>query len=198
MRTEGGELFYLPRGSSYVVRDIEPGGCYAINFDANIGGEPFSVDIKDGGVLQKRFRDAAAEWKTGEVSAHASAMKALYSTICVLQKKKQSYQPNGRYSMIRAAVEEIERSLTDKELSVARLSELCGMSEVYFRRLFLSFFGVSPKEYIVQKRIDYAKSLLRSGNFSVSETAELCGYSEPCHFSREFAKRVGIPPSKYL
>ena len=100
--------------------------------------------------------------------------------------------------MIRAAVEEIERSLTDKELSVARLSELCGMSEVYFRRLFLSFFGVSPKEYIIQKRIDYAKSLLRSGNFSVSKAAELCGYSEPCHFSREFAKRVGIPPSKYL
>ena len=198
MRTEGGELFYLPKGSSYYVRDIVIGGCYAVNFEADIGGDPFSVDPMDGGALQKLFREAAAEWKTGDSSAHASTMKALYAAIGLLQKKKHTYQPNARYEMIREAVETVERELTDRSLSVERLAMLCGMSEVYFRKLFISFFGVSPKEYIIQKRIEYAKSLLRSGDFSVCEVAELCGYSEPCHFSREFSRRTGVPPSRYF
>lgn len=198
MRAGNGEFFYLPKGSSYNVRDVEPGGCYAINFEADIGGEPFVIDLKDGGALQKRFRDAAAEWKSGEISAHASAMRAVYETLYVLQRKRNEYQPNERYSMIAPAVAAIERELTDNELSVERLARMCKMSEVYFRRLFSSFFGVSPKEYIIQKRIEYAKSLLKSGGFSVCEIANLCGYAEPCHFSREFTRRVGVPPSKYF
>ncbi|MBE6591666.1 MAG: helix-turn-helix transcriptional regulator, partial [Ruminococcaceae bacterium] len=74
---------------------------------------------------------------------------------------------------------------------------LCGVSEVYFRKLFLNSFGVSPKEYMIQKRMDYAKNLLKSGDFSISEIATLCGYTESCHFSREFSKREGISPNQY-
>ena len=59
-------------------------------------------------------------------------------------------------------------------------------------------FGVSPKEYITQKRIEYAKILLSSGDFLVSEVGILCGYAEPCHFSREFSRRVGMIPSRYF
>jgi AraC-like DNA-binding protein len=45
--------------------------------------------------------------------------------------------------------------------------------------------------------MDYAKNLLKSDDFSIAEIATLCGYAEPCHFSREFTKRVEIPPSQY-
>ena len=57
--------------------------------------------------------------------------------------------------------------------------------------------GISPKEYMIKKRIEYAKTLLLSGQFSVLETAHLCGYAEACHFSREFARHVGVPPAQY-
>ncbi len=99
--------------------------------------------------------------------------------------------------MILPAIEEIERSFTEREISVSRLAKLCGISEVYFRHLFLNAFGVSPKEYVIQKRMDYAKALLKSGDFSVTQVAALCGYAEPCHFSREFKERVGVSPNKY-
>ena len=91
----------------------------------------------------------------------------------------------------------IEDGFTREDISVSSLAALCGISEVYFRRLFLAAFGVSPKEYIIQKRIECAKYLLLSGDFSVSEVAIITGYSEPCHFSREFSKRVGISPKQY-
>jgi AraC-like DNA-binding protein len=74
---------------------------------------------------------------------------------------------------------------------------MCGVSEVYFRKIFQDQFGVTPKEYLIRMRIEYAKSLLLSEQFTVSEIATLCGYSEPCHFSREFSKRVGVSPNQY-
>ena len=52
-------------------------------------------------------------------------------------------------------------------------------------------------DYITDYRIEYAKMLLRMGTLSVSEVASLCGFCEPCHFSREFSRRVGMSPSEY-
>lgn len=47
MRTEENALFYLPKGSSYHVEQLRMGGCYAINFDAEIEDEPFCINLKN-------------------------------------------------------------------------------------------------------------------------------------------------------
>ena len=83
------------------------------------------------------------------------------------------------------------------DLSIKEMAELCGISEAYFRRLFIDKFGISPKDYIINRRIEYAKSLLKSCQFQINEIAEMCGYSEPCHFSREFSRHTGISPKEY-
>lgn len=198
MRTEGGTLFYLPRGSSYYVRTIRQGGCYAINFDADIDDEPFSVELRNRDALQKNFKTACAEWKSNAPSAPSAAMRALYDGIYRMRKEKErEYIPSERQERILPAVERMERAFADCDVTVASLSELCGMSEVYFRKIFLHKFGRSPKEYLIEKRMEYAKQLLSSGQFDVSDVAELCGYAEPCHFSREFKKRVGVSPKEY-
>ena len=57
---------------------------------------------------------------------------------------------------------------------------------------------MSPKEYIINKRMEYAKTLLSSGQVEVKEAAVMCGYFEPCHFSREFSKHFGISPKEYI
>ena len=115
-----------------------------------------------------------------------------------MQKElKKQYVSGASAALILPALNEIEESFNKSELSVSHLAKKCGISEVYLRRLFLASFGVSPKEYIIQKRIEYSKSLLLSGHFAISEVSVLCGYGEPCHFSREFKKRVGVPPAEY-
>ena len=199
MRTEGNSLFYLPMGSSYHVEQIRNGGCYAINFDADISDEPFCVPLRNADPLLHYFKAATDAWKSKEPLRVAIAMRALYDAVCRAQKEAHNqYVPPTQRSIIASAVDTINRRFTDNELSVSYLASLCGISDVYFRRLFLNSFGVSPKEYLIQKRMEYAKTLLRSGDFSISEVAALCGYTEPCHFSREFTKRVGISPSQYF
>ena len=198
MRTEGGSIFYLPKGSSYQIKTYSYGGCYAINFDGDIEDEPFSVILKNPERVLHDFKLAAGAWKSGADFRRTVTMLALYNAIYQIQKEaRREYVPTNRILLIEPALKKLNSDFTGNDLTVARLAELCGMSEVYFRKLFLNSLGVSPKEYIIQKRMEYAKTLLLSGNFSVSETALMCGYAEPCHFSREFTRRVGVAPSRY-
>ena len=95
------------------------------------------------------------------------------------------------------ALEKIKTDFNSGDLSVAELASLCNVSEVYFRKIFVDKFGVSPKEYIINMRINYAKELLESGMFSVAEVASFAGYTEQCHFSREFKKRIGENPRSF-
>ena len=198
MRTEVNSLFYLPKHSSYYVKQYRSGGCYAINFDAEICDRPFCIPFRNTESVLHSFKAACDGWRSNSDQAALLAMRALYDGICRMQREEQRRYTSGRQlSLISPAIQEIDRSFTENELSVSRLASLCGISEVYFRRLFMNTFGISPKEYVIQKRMEYAKTLLSSGDFSVSEAAMLCGYAEPCHFSREFSKRVGVSPKQY-
>ena len=199
LHTEADTLFYLPKGSSYEVKTGQGGGCYAINFDADISDEPFAVHLKNADAIKKSFRRACDAWQAQEPSQHVAAMSALYEAIGVLLGESANrYMPNERYRLIDPAIEAIDQGFLQEELSVSHLASLCGISEVYLRKIFISRFGVPPKEYMIRRRMDYACHLLASGQLEVRAVAELCGYSEPCHFSREFKKRVGVPPKGYL
>jgi AraC-like DNA-binding protein len=199
MRVDGNAFFYLPKGSSYHVDSHKMGGCYVINFDAELCDKPFSVSFRNTEALLHNFKAACEAWKGKSDHANLLSMRALYDGIYQMQKEEQKQYISGSHlSLIAPAIQEINRSFTENELSISKLAALCGISEVYFRRLFLNAFGISPKEYITQKRIEYAKILLSSGDFLVSEVGILCGYAEPCHFSREFSRRVGMMPSRYL
>ena len=198
LHTDGCSLFYLPKGSTYVVEVLTIGGCYAINFDADLTDEPFAVSLRNSTELIKSFCAATSAWKRGDDAKNILAMQAIYDAVHhIFEEKRREYLPSERYKVLAPAEEALKNDYTGNEISVARLASLSGVSEVYFRRIFRSKYGISPKEYILRRRIEYAKDLLTSGQFSVSEAARLSGYSELCHFSREFKRRVGVAPTEF-
>ncbi len=197
LHTDGCSLFYLPKGSTYQVKAIQNRGCYAINFDADMGDVPFAVRLKNPERLRKRFRVAAEQWHKRSPWARACTMGALYDAIFQVGQELSEYATRQVRDKLQPALQLLEAGVTEAELSVAALAEACGVSQVYFRKVFRSCFGISPKEYMIQKRLEYARQLLESGQFSIREVAELCGYTEPCQFSRAFAKHTGVAPSRY-
>lgn len=197
LHVPSGCIFYLPKGSSYEVKSAQPGDCYAINFDADITDKPFFFFVKNTEKVTQNFRRAAKEWRRDFSLGRICALRALYDVIYRAQRDSREYMSQHTADKLAPALELLDTHFTDHSLTVAELAQTCGISSVYLRKLFQNRFGISPKEYLTQKRLEYAKQLLLSGQFAVSEVARLCGYREPCHFSREFSAHVGISPRGY-
>jgi AraC-like DNA-binding protein len=92
----------------------------------------------------------------------------------------------------------IEKNLSNANLTVKQIAEHEHVSEQFFRKKFKNTYGVSPKQYILDKRIERAKSLLDTGYYKVNEVARLVGIEDNLYFSTLFKKHVGITPSNYI
>ena len=66
-----------------------------------------------------------------------------------------------------------------------------------FMRNFKKVFNVSPKQYILNIRMNNAQSLLETTDYSVTEIAAIVGYDNPLYFSRLYHKQKGQSPSDY-
>lgn len=100
-------------------------------------------------------------------------------------------------SKINPSVQYIRQHCYRTDFSLTEAAKKSHISETYFRKLFKKEFGISPKQYIINRRIRYASSLIIAGYHTLEEVAELCGYNDYKHFSVEFKKITGLSPSKY-
>ncbi|MFO7653060.1 MAG: AraC family transcriptional regulator [Candidatus Krumholzibacteriia bacterium] len=78
-----------------------------------------------------------------------------------------------------------------------KMAEMVGLSPGYFSNLFRGEVGMSFSDYLIQVRIENAKSLLRRFDLSVEAISRQCGFNSLAHFSRTFKDRVGLSPLKY-
>ena len=107
-----------------------------------------------------------------------------------------SYQDKKKIRIITPAVEYLKKHIYDTNLEIAQLHNLCGVSDTYFRKIFVSEFGTSPKSYVMEKRVSYAKSIIDSGDFvSVKELALTVGYKDPLYFGKVFKMHYGVSPT---
>lgn len=81
--------------------------------------------------------------------------------------------------------------------SLTKTASYSCMSPYHFSRVFTKTFGESPYEYIARLRIEKAKNMLITENFSVSEICEEIGYSSVGSFSFLFREKTGMSPTQY-
>jgi AraC family transcriptional regulator len=83
------------------------------------------------------------------------------------------------------------------DIGIATLAALAGYSPDHFARLFKQSFGLSPYQFILQRRVERAKALLRDRSHSIAEVAMLCGFASQAHFHTTFKTRTGVTPGVY-
>lgn len=88
------------------------------------------------------------------------------------------------------------RTVYMRELRVEEIASSMNLNRRYLSRFFKEKTGMSIQEYLIHVRMEEAKRLLLQGK-SVSETAVLCGYQDPFHFSKMFKRRFGISPGAW-
>jgi AraC-like DNA-binding protein len=93
------------------------------------------------------------------------------------------------------------RDLIDREyarpLEVAELARAALMSSAHFSRQFRATYGETPYAYLMTRRIERAKALLRRGDISVTEVCVSVGCSSLGSFSARFTELVGETPTTY-
>jgi AraC-like DNA-binding protein len=93
------------------------------------------------------------------------------------------------------------RDLMDREyarrLDVAELARAALMSSAHFSRQFREAYGETPYAYLMTRRIERAKALLRGGEMSVTEVCVAVGCSSLGSFSARFTQLVGETPMAY-
>ncbi|OYP48739.1 hypothetical protein CG709_02940 [Lachnotalea glycerini] len=79
-------------------------------------------------------------------------------------------------------------------LTIAEIAKKAAMSESRLQKGFKQCFGLTVNDYIIKKRMEMAKKLLESGNYSVSAVAWMVGYTHTGYFIRRFHEEYGITP----
>lgn len=98
----------------------------------------------------------------------------------------------------RAAVRELVESVIDSTLTVERMATEAGLSPYYFSKLFNVSFGLSPHQYVLERRIDRATTMLCSSpRLSIAEIAQAVGFSNQAHFADTFKRSTGRTPRAY-
>ncbi|MES2460982.1 MAG: helix-turn-helix transcriptional regulator [Armatimonadota bacterium] len=85
----------------------------------------------------------------------------------------------------------------DTTLSIDDIADRAGMTEVQVRRAFRRHLGVTPSEYLRRARLDAARRLLATTDWTVAAITERVGFESPSHFTRLFKNTFGYPPAQH-
>jgi AraC-like DNA-binding protein len=97
---------------------------------------------------------------------------------------------------IRRVIRWVDERISEP-LEIADLARAAGMSRYHFSRSFRAELGISPYQWLLQKRVEHAAELLRRRRVSVTEAAFEVGFSDLSRFARAFRDQFGCPPSAF-
>jgi AraC family transcriptional regulator len=87
----------------------------------------------------------------------------------------------------------IEEQLAE-DLSLEQIAAVAGVSASHVKTLFRKAMGVPVHQYVIQRRVERAKALLRKDSLSMAEIAAASGFSHQSHMARHMRRALGMPP----
>lgn len=142
---------------------------------------------------------AAAEFKRGPSFSQLQATW-LRCAGDFLERAGQLYS-GKRQQIVRTACRTIQSGIEQgsggQELSLSAVAAGLGVSVSHMSRTFKQETGQTFEQYVITRRVNFAKRLLRDPLHNVSEVAAQSGFSDPSYFARVFRRLVGCSPREY-
>lgn len=200
MSLSAGQVLFIPQGTNYYTTQAFPEGghCVLLHFLADIKNpQPVLYncnsfhDFKY--IIDRLIRLSLFDTPANKLEG----LSLFYKILSLLHKTaKKSYYDPDKKSLIEPGVEYLENNIFSTELKVEKLHTLCGISGTYFREIFVSVYGETPKKYILKKRLQQAKAILDSGEYiHIYDVAKSVGFDDALYFSKVFKQEYGFSPS---
>lgn len=118
------------------------------------------------------------------------------SLLVNIQRDSRFYSGGGESSVIYRAERFMTENFADK-IGLKDIADSVHLSPNYFHRLFTSVTGSTPHDYLIKRRLDYAKELIMTSDHDMMEISMLSGFGSQAYFNYCFKKSTGLSPIKY-
>ena len=146
--------------------------------------KPFSV-----GILKATIKN---------LLANRALLRQVYNSI---EEEEQSFPVNCTntldWKFIASVKECIEKNMGDPDFNVEMLSSRHHMSRTSFFNKLKVLTGYAPADYIRMIRLQHAAKLLKQGEYTITEIADMIGFSDAKYFREVFKKYYNVSPSQF-
>jgi AraC-like DNA-binding protein len=159
------------------------------NFSRELMEPAFQIMKSISGAAEKKSSGSALFVDTAFLSVAAQLLGNYLPT-----KSRSTYKIGDE--RLKRVVDFIEANL-NKSLNLDQLSDIACMSSAHFARAFKLALREPPHAYVLRRRVEKAKDLLRHSAIPIAFVAHECGFSSQAHLTEHFRTRVGTSPAQY-
>lgn len=168
--------------------DKEEPSAYLIH---NFGSSPYIAEL---------FRHMIYEARSEEYGAETICHHLLEILIIrILRNDRLTAVPSNAMRMTKecARIKEYLDNNYSEHITLNTLTELTHMNKYYLAHSFAKYTGLSPIQYLNERRLETACMLLRETDFSISDISSSTGFSSQSYFTQTFRKKYGVTPVRY-
>lgn len=157
------------------------------------------IDIPIEGYLLDKVDDELLHKKEDYIRYANAYLQSFWRTVLRNYEKSCESGSTGEAwkNRIASEVDEYLFNNINEKITLKEISNFVNVSPNYLSQLFKEAKGVNLFDYLQAKKIEYAKTLLKSRDKNISEVAYATGFSDPLYFAKVFKKAVGVSPKQY-
>lgn len=165
---------------------------------AKLEGEVSYYSIQNPTVLRQQLIEMISTAQNTPKRNASYYLPFVTKFFATLADERSIYMPlNNKAKKVKIILDYIEQNYALPSFGINEIASQMFYSVSYVSRIFKESTGMTPMEYATSLRMLKAMDFLRSGKYSVSQTAYLVGYNSPFYFSKEFKKYFGHSPSEF-
>lgn len=142
-------------------------------------------------IISTEFKNRDKDYVSIANNCMSNILIEIMRKVSIPASKSTSHQ-----SVIEQALSYIDEYFLS-DITAENLAEITNYSYHHFRHIFKNAFGMSPKQYIISKRIEHAKKLIATTSLSITEIGYHCGFPSTSLFIKQFRDNTNITPLQY-
>ncbi len=201
IQTSPGKLVFIPKGAEFRATVLESGDYMEIKFDSPVSVEP-RLQVFSGfntREMEAAFRAVITACPERDGVGYYECQAQMNRIFAMLYRCSDSYLTSRDMNLLSPAMEYIKANVFNPSFSVKEMQSLVDVSDTYFRQLFVRCYKMSPKRYVINERVQLAKTLISDNpSIPLQYVADAIGYTDIFYFYRIFKRETGMTPGQFV
>ena len=189
---KAGDMMFLPAGKSYKV-EYSCSEFIVVHMPNCNYSEAEIIEIKERPVIEAKFMRLLEAWRSNHSVNQAKAY--IYEILQILSEKSD-ISNRASSPELEECVQYMQEHFFESDMCIDRICRHAYVSRSSLQRYFAQRFDTSPKQYILNLRMEMAVRLLTENEMTIAEVANACGFQDAKYFSRIFRQTYGTSPSQ--